>query len=63
MVVPGNSDTAYHSSPRLKTDPGWWLSDTAFFTTAVSPIMPETPFNIADSVSDLEFERGPLSAA
>src|ERR1700677_1036460 len=57
MVVPGNIDTAYHSSPRENTEPGWWLSETAFLTTAVSPIMPETPFNIADSVSDPERSR------
>ena len=62
MVVPGNSDTAYHSSPRVSTEPGWWLSDTALVTTAVSPIMPETPFNIADSVSDLDSECSRLAA-
>src|SRR5665213_75632 len=62
MVVPGNNDTAYHSSPRENTDPGSWLSETAFLTTAVSPIMPETPFNIADSVSDLDSHRSPAQA-
>ncbi len=61
-MVPGNSGTAYHSSPRLNTEPGWWLSETTFLTTAVSPIMPETPFNIADSVSDFELERTPVAA-
>src|SRR5664279_6106021 len=49
MVVPGNSDTAYHSSPRVSTAPGWCRSVTFLVTTAVSPIMPETPFSIADS--------------
>jgi len=61
MVVPGKRDTAYHSSPRLNTEPGRWLSETAFLTTAVSPIMPETPFNIADSVSDLDELTGALT--
>src|SRR5580692_534944 len=60
MVVPGKRDTAYHSSPREKTDPGWWLSETGFFTTAVSPIIPDTPFNIALSVSDAESEHHPF---
>src|ERR1700730_2365737 len=59
MLIPGHNDTAYHSSPRENTAPGVCLSDTAFLTTAVSPIMPETPFNIADSVSELDPERSP----
>src|SRR5271166_532685 len=47
MVSSGSSGMASHSSPRALTEPGWCAPLIGLVTSAVSPIIPWTPFNIA----------------